>query len=60
MTSCSVLRGGLLYTMIVPGGGGVFAPLSRVPGGWLWTKLILALAVQDAVFHMVLSHIAVL
>ena len=42
MTPCSVPRGGFLYTMIVPGGG-FLLPLSRVPGGWLWMKLIPAL-----------------
>ena len=32
LTPFSVLRGGFLYTMIVPGGGGLL-PSSRVPGG---------------------------
>ena len=32
LTPCSVLRGGFLYTMIVPGGG-FLLPSSRVGGG---------------------------
>ena len=32
LTPCSVLRGGFLYTMIVPGGG-FLLPSSHVPGG---------------------------
>ena len=45
LTPCIVLRGGGgLYRMIVPGGG-FLLPSSRVPGGWLWMKLIPALQV---------------
>ena len=47
MTRCFVLRGGLLYTMIVPGGR-FLPPSSRVPGGCPgggggWIKLIVTL-----------------
>ena len=43
LTPCSVPMLGLLYTMIVPGGG-FLLPSSCFPGGWLWMKLIPALA----------------
>ena len=41
LTPCFVPRGGVLYTMIVPGRG-FLPPSSRVPGGggWFWMKLI--------------------
>ena len=37
-TPCFVLRGGVLYTMIVPGGG-LLPPLSRVPGGMVLDEI---------------------
>ena len=33
LTPCFVPRGGFLYTMIVPGGGRIFAPFKLCPGG---------------------------
>ena len=36
LTPYSVPRGGLLYTVIVPGGGGrIFAPFKSCPGGMI-------------------------
>ena len=32
LTPCFVPRGGILYTMVVPGGGRFLLPLSRLPG----------------------------
>ena len=51
LTSCFVLRGGFLYTMIVLGG---FAPFKSCSGGlsqggWFWIKLILALYGKDSI-----------
>ena len=41
LTPCSVPRGGFSYTMIAPRGE-FLLPSSRVWGGWLWMRLILA------------------
>ena len=60
LTPCSVPRGGVLYTMIVPGGE-FLLPSSRVPeDGMVMDKIDTCISGRDAVFHMVLSHIAVL
>ena len=46
LTPCSVPRGGLSYTMTVPGEGFCFLQVvSR--GGWFWMKLIPALTVVE-------------
>ena len=50
LTPCSVPRGGFFVHNNFPGGG-ILLPSSRVPGGWLWMKLIPALIQQFLPIH---------